>query len=876
MAGRGIVIKIEGDGESARQALAMVREQLQETGESAKETGSVIENAFERATRAIEYVGIYAGIREAGDALKETVSRSLEYGEAMVQAAQKTGLSVESMSVLHYASGLLGGDFDALVTGIGRMQKNLSDAATGNKQLAADFSAIGVNAKQAAGSTDGAQEAFHKFVTAIANAKDVQTQNRLAMDLMGKSGIAQVPVLIEIAQHWDELAERAESAGMVLNANTAESLARVNQLLADMKMRIAGDQLQLTEGLAPALAQVTQSFNVGRESEQGFADTGAALGAIFKVVVTVFDAVALAVREVTDQIIGDVTALKDVGSVIVDAWKGNWAGVKSDWQQAASDQQGVQQTMLDNARRFRDQFKALWLDDAPTKPLAKGPGGNSPTIPTIPTRGRSGNNIADAAAALAAEQAKAAADAQKDADQQQLAELDTQHKMLLVSDQHYYAEKLRLQLDEIDAEENALRSRQATLQQLLERQHNDKTLKRDSSGNSAEELKTERELLQIQEQMAALEARRGQANSANAAEANQANLNAELAGLRAAAELEKQRNDGITAQIALLERETQLSVQKAAAAGTSGDTQAQIRANGQLLEQKLRIADVDRQIEQTEAQFNAAAKEIEDREAKGQISKLQAERELNALHQQEVAVLQSLVQQYDALAATLGGPFLEKAQELHAALSELSTPDKSKEPQFGKTIGESVTKMADTLISQSIRGKESFHQMVKEVEADAAELALKLIAMKFLGGGGGGAAGAGGSGGSGGGDGWMSGLGGIFSALFKNLPHFAAGGSPDGPSIVGEEGPELWTPPSKGGTITPNGVLTKIADSGGGGRTPNITTNVINQSSQPVTVQQSQTDYDSQAHEFVQQVVLKDLASNGPIRQGFGAVMGAG
>jgi hypothetical protein len=289
--------------------------------------------------------------------------------------------------------------------------------------------------------------------------------------------------------------------------------------------------------------------------------------------------------------------------------------------------------------------------------------------PTKTPRLESDDRFSQAAAALAAEQARKAAADQKSTDQIYLSELDAQHKMVLVSDQEFFEQKLQHQLDEIDAEENALRQHQQSLQQLYQHQRSDKTLKRGSDGNSAEELKTQREILQTAEQIDALQGRRGQVTSAATAEANAANQAAELAGLRAAAELEKARNDGTTAQIALLQREMQLEVQKAAMAGEGDDTQRQIRELEQVEEQKLRIADVDRQIQQTEATFNTAAKEIEDRESKGAITKLQAEKQLNALHQQEVAVLQSLVQQYDALAATLGGPFVQKAQELHAALA---------------------------------------------------------------------------------------------------------------------------------------------------------------------------------------------------------------
>jgi hypothetical protein len=60
--------------------------------------------------------------------------------------------------------------------------------------------------------------------------------------------------------------------------------------------------------------------------------------------------------------------------------------------------------------------------------------------------------------------------------------------------------------------------------------------------------------------------------------------------------------------------------------------------------------------------------------------------------------------------------------------------------------------------------------------------------------------------------------GGWFGRLLKNLPHFANGGTtmPGMPSIIGENGPELWVPPSAG-RVVPNRAL-----SGGTGHTLHI------------------------------------------------------
>ena len=66
---------------------------------------------------------------------------------------------------------------------------------------------------------------------------------------------------------------------------------------------------------------------------------------------------------------------------------------------------------------------------------------------------------------------------------------------------------------------------------------------------------------------------------------------------------------------------------------------------------------------------------------------------------------------------------------------------------------------------------------------------------------------------SGGGDSG-GGFGGFLQGLISFLPHFAGGGDPTGPSVVGEDGPELFVPKTPG-TIVPHGQSV----GGGGGPT---------------------------------------------------------
>jgi len=837
MAPRGIVIRIEGDGESARKALEMVREQLAATADESKESSSEIAENMERVKSALETVGLYMGVREAIAGLKELTVGSMELGEQLLKASQRTGLTVESLSVLHYAAQVTGGDFDGLVNGLGRMSRTIGQAADGNKQASTFIKALGLDAKDLAGRTDGAEVAFHRFVTVLGQTESPIRRNELAMGLLGKAGSAQIPMLLEIAEHWDEFKSRAEAAGVVLTGDTAKALADTSQRMKDLEQHIEGAGLALTEGMAPGLTQIFSIISGGKSQMEAMQSWGRDLSKTIAFIGEVAYSAAAALE--------GMFSIAEGGRLT----------------QAGRTDQAAALELKQKAQGMHDI--AFGNSSAAISPLISGAGGGGAGSgfdgAPAAAKAKSDDSIARAAAALAEEQSKSAADKQKESDQTALAELEAQHKMGLVADQEFYAEKLRLQNDALDAEAEALRSKQATLQQLYDKQHADKNAKRDKSGNSAEELRTQKEMLQVQEQLDALETKRAANSSAATAETSGSNKASDIASLRLAAELEKQRNDGITAQIALIRQEKELEAQKVTNEGGSSADAANVRALGEVEVKKLQIEQLTKQITDAEDDNKRAVEALNDAAAKDPRLKKEAADAINKLNAQEAAQLKVLVAEYTALASELGGDFLKKAKDLQAELDKLNRPSQKSDAQFSKTLGEGMTSMAERMADATISGKDSFHKMAMSIEKDLADLLIKLAAQKWL-------FPALAGMGSGGGSSSVPTAGPDIEASLFDQHADGTDNAGGGPQIIGEKGPEVWQPPLRGGSIISNKDLaTQLTGGGGGGsRGISVQSNIINQSSQPVTAQAPKVSYNSEMKSFIIHTILEDHAQGGP------------
>jgi hypothetical protein len=499
------------------------------------------------------------------------------------------------------------------------------------------------------------------------------------------------------------------------------------------------------------------------------------------------------------------------------------------------------------------------------------------------------NSITEAATALAQAEAAARLSAEKSADELELAQMEASHKLFQTSDEDYYRDRLAVQKLELNQEADAMRAHIALLQAQEKTQHADPKLNRDASGNSAEELKTQKEILDLQAKIAALEEKKAALDINAKLTATERADAVHLASLKVAAQLEEQTNGGIQARLALMLEEQRIAMDKSTAEG--GDT-AGLAALQQQEQELLKINQIEREINAVKAEGALKVGAQKDREEKDPTQRKAATKEINAINKETAATLKELTAQYDALAATLGGDFIEKAKVLHAELDKLNTPDQKMDQLPYKNLAEGMTSMGDQMAQATGKGREGFHSMVQSMEQDLVELAAKFAIQKWLtpflngmfsGGGGSSGMDAG------------AGADGSFYEGGGGIPGHANGGDYDGdsPMIVGENGPELAFPkgpgtimpdpelffpknaaapnptppelyfPKADAPTVPSGAseLSRAASSG----PPSVTMNITNASSQPVTARTTGTSFDSDMKAFVIHTILEDHASGGPI-----------
>lgn len=198
---------------------------------------------------AIAY-GAVRAVRFVGD--------QIEAADALGKLAQKTGASVEALSVLAFAGETADVSMDQLSTAFRAFAKSQDDLQSGNKDTVASFKAIGLAADDLKGLSP--DEAFRKVSDAMGNFESDASKAVVAMDIFGKAGTDMIPLLDDLADGgFDDAAKQAALFGRVVSKDAAEAAADFNDQLRLMKSEAQGAALSFGQEVVPALSDV---FNV--------------------------------------------------------------------------------------------------------------------------------------------------------------------------------------------------------------------------------------------------------------------------------------------------------------------------------------------------------------------------------------------------------------------------------------------------------------------------------------------------------------------------------------------------------------------------------------------------------------------------------------
>lgn len=272
------------------------------------------------------------------------VKNTIDAADEMSKAAAKFGIPIETLSRLKYAADLSDVSLQGLGTAVGRLSRQMADAAAGTGEAVDAFASIGVAFQNADGSLRPTEDVLSDIADRFAAMPDGAAKTAAAMELMGRSGAEMIPLLNGGAKALEEMKAEADTFGQVFTAEMGANAEAFNDNMTRLRGAFGNIAADLTAKLLPYLAQFTDWLveNGPRLANVvvGFVNLGAEIIHLGQAVVKfVTDAVAGFQRfdaEVTAVVVGIEQTLASLPAKFIqigrDIIAGLLAGLKEKWE----------------------------------------------------------------------------------------------------------------------------------------------------------------------------------------------------------------------------------------------------------------------------------------------------------------------------------------------------------------------------------------------------------------------------------------------------------------------------------------------------------------------------------------------------------------
>jgi hypothetical protein len=257
-----LVVDLQVQSAQLKKGLDDANKKLDDFGKSSDRIGKVLSTAFNLTV-----------FKQVGEKLAGFVQHGAQVADSMGKMAQSTGTSVEEFSRLAYAAELSDVSAEELSASMGKLNKKISEAASGNRDAGAVFKALGISVKDASGHMRSSDEVMGDVAEKFAGLQDGAGKSALAMEIFGKSGANLIPMLNGGKAALAAAGAEADKFGVTVTKQGAESAERFNDAITRMKKAGEAVAIQLAAALTPALADLGDELLESGDQAGGLRET---------------------------------------------------------------------------------------------------------------------------------------------------------------------------------------------------------------------------------------------------------------------------------------------------------------------------------------------------------------------------------------------------------------------------------------------------------------------------------------------------------------------------------------------------------------------------------------------------------------------------
>lgn len=162
------------------------------------------------------------------------VKKTADYGNAAAKTAQRVGVSATAWQELAYVAEQSDVSIEGLETSLGRLNRNLTAAATGNKTAMTWFKRAGVEIRDSSGRVKTADQVLDEMADTFQKYPDGAKKTAVAIALLGRTGADMIPMLNVGSQGIADLKQEAHDLALVLG----DGIPKASEEFSDNILRL--------------------------------------------------------------------------------------------------------------------------------------------------------------------------------------------------------------------------------------------------------------------------------------------------------------------------------------------------------------------------------------------------------------------------------------------------------------------------------------------------------------------------------------------------------------------------------------------------------------------------------------------------------------
>lgn len=200
-----------------------------------------------------------AGFVIATAALAVAIKGTINEADKLYKMSQSFGVPIEELSKLKYAADLSGVSLEALGKSVGKLSRNMMEAAANpTGEAAKAFDALKIKVQNADGTLKSSSLVIEEIAGKFAGFKDGAAKTALAIAIFGRAGADMIPLLNQGKQGLQEMTAEAEALGLVIDQRTGAAAEAFNDNLTRMRKVFDGIVIKVTAEMLPAFLQFSK------------------------------------------------------------------------------------------------------------------------------------------------------------------------------------------------------------------------------------------------------------------------------------------------------------------------------------------------------------------------------------------------------------------------------------------------------------------------------------------------------------------------------------------------------------------------------------------------------------------------------------------